>query len=60
MDYQDGNALAGPLSEIFTLDVTAAQGTCAACGLRARWPGCTSTAPAPAWWPAVPGARRSC
>ncbi|WP_061299529.1 DUF6510 family protein [Herbidospora cretacea] len=34
MDYQDGNALAGPLSEIFTLDVTVAQGTCAGCGLR--------------------------
>ncbi|WP_174551881.1 DUF6510 family protein [Herbidospora mongoliensis] len=34
MDYQDGNALAGPLSEIFSLDVTVAQGKCAACGLR--------------------------
>ncbi|WP_459802511.1 DUF6510 family protein [Herbidospora sp. RD11066] len=34
MDYQDGNALAGPLSEIFTLDVTVAQGTCASCGRR--------------------------
>ncbi|WP_062346342.1 DUF6510 family protein [Herbidospora yilanensis] len=34
LDYQDGNALAGPLSEIFTFDVTVAQGTCAGCGRR--------------------------
>ncbi|WP_248965129.1 DUF6510 family protein [Sphaerisporangium perillae] len=32
-DYQDGNALAGPLSEIFAVDVTAAGGRCASCGL---------------------------
>lgn len=30
-DYQDGNALAGPLAEIFAVDVTAALGTCAGC-----------------------------
>jgi hypothetical protein len=30
--YQDGNALAGPLSEVFAVDVTAAQSTCAGCG----------------------------
>jgi hypothetical protein len=30
--YQDGNALAGPLSEIFAVDVTAAVGRCAGCG----------------------------
>ena len=32
MDYMDGNALAGALREIFTMDVTAAQGRCAGCG----------------------------
>jgi hypothetical protein len=30
--YQDGNALAGPLSEIFAVDVTAAVGRCSGCG----------------------------
>ncbi|MET9343695.1 MULTISPECIES: DUF6510 family protein [unclassified Nonomuraea] len=32
--HLDGNALAGPLGEIFAVDVTAAVGRCAACGLR--------------------------
>jgi hypothetical protein len=31
--YLDGNTLAGPLSEIFAIDVTAAAGRCAHCGL---------------------------
>ncbi|GAA4599513.1 DUF6510 family protein [Planotetraspora phitsanulokensis] len=31
--YQDGNALAGPLREIFAVDVTAAGGQCVHCGL---------------------------
>ncbi len=30
--YEDGNALAGPLREIFAVDVTAATGTCVGCG----------------------------
>ena len=30
--YEDGNALAGPLSEIFAVDVTAAVGHCTNCG----------------------------
>jgi hypothetical protein len=30
--YQDGNTLAGPLAEIFTMDVTGAVGRCAHCG----------------------------
>lgn len=30
--YVDGNALAGPLSELFTADLTAATGRCAHCG----------------------------
>ncbi|MEO3860149.1 DUF6510 family protein [Acrocarpospora sp. B8E8] len=32
IDYLDGNALAGPLGELFAVDVTAAIGTCAGCG----------------------------
>jgi hypothetical protein len=31
--YEDGNALAGPLAEIFAMDVTTAIGRCAGCGL---------------------------
>jgi hypothetical protein len=30
--FQDGNVLAGPLREIFAVDLTAATGRCAACG----------------------------
>jgi Family of unknown function (DUF6510) len=30
--HVDGNALAGPLSEIFRADMTMATGTCASCG----------------------------
>lgn len=30
--YEDGNALAGPLREVFAVDMTAAIGKCAACG----------------------------
>lgn len=33
MEYTDGNALAGPLAEIFAVDVTAAVGRCVGCGL---------------------------
>jgi DNA-directed RNA polymerase subunit RPC12/RpoP len=31
-DHLDGNALAGPLSELFAVDVTAAVGRCVNCG----------------------------
>ena len=31
-DFLDGNALAGPLSEVFAIDITAALGTCGNCG----------------------------
>jgi hypothetical protein len=31
-EFTDGNALAGPLRELFTVDITAADGRCAACG----------------------------
>jgi hypothetical protein len=30
--YQDGNALAGPLAELFAVDLTAATAQCTACG----------------------------
>ena len=33
--YLDGNVLAGPLSEVFAVDLTSAMGQCAACGARA-------------------------
>ena len=29
----DGNAMAGSLAEVFSVDMTSAQGTCAGCGL---------------------------
>jgi hypothetical protein len=32
-DYEDGNTLAGPLSEIFTVDLTGAVVRCVGCGL---------------------------
>ena len=32
LDYLDGNAAAGILSEIFAVDVTSASGRCAHCG----------------------------
>ncbi len=35
-DHTDGNALAGPLGELFAVDVTAATATCAACGRQGR------------------------
>ena len=31
-EYLDGNALAGPLSELFAVDVTTATGRCVKCG----------------------------
>jgi Zn finger protein HypA/HybF involved in hydrogenase expression len=30
--YTDGNALAGPLAEIFAVDITTVRGRCAGCG----------------------------
>jgi len=36
-DYIDGNAAAGELSNIFTMDVTAAEGQCAHCGAIKRF-----------------------
>jgi hypothetical protein len=36
-DYLDGNAAAGELSNIFSMDVTAAKGQCAHCGATKRF-----------------------
>ncbi len=36
-DYLDGNAAAGELSKIFAVDVTAAEGQCAHCGVIKRF-----------------------
>ncbi len=36
-DYLDGNAAAGALSTIFTMDVTTAEGQCAQCGTIKRF-----------------------
>lgn len=36
-DYLDGNAAAGELSKIFAVDVTAAEGQCAHCGIAKRF-----------------------
>ena len=36
-EYLDGNAAAGELSNIFTMDVTAAEGQCAHCGAIKRF-----------------------
>ena len=36
-DYIDGNAAAGELSNIFAMDVTAAEGQCAHCGTKKRF-----------------------
>jgi Family of unknown function (DUF6510) len=37
MNYLDGNAAAGELSRIFTMDVTTAEGQCAHCGATKRF-----------------------
>jgi hypothetical protein len=37
MNYLDGNAAAGELSRIFTMDITTAEGQCANCGTRRRF-----------------------
>ena len=37
IDYLDGNAAAGELSKVFTVDVTAAEGQCVHCGAKRRF-----------------------
>ena len=36
MTHQDGNAMGGPLAELFAFDLTAALTTCVGCGRRSR------------------------
>ena len=36
-DYLDGNSAAGELSRMFAIDVTAAEGQCASCGVTRRF-----------------------
>ncbi|MDJ0323241.1 DUF6510 family protein [Cryobacterium sp. PH31-AA6] len=52
-DYLDGNAAAGPLSELFALDVTVARGQCEHCGAVAVLAGAR-------WYPNSHGVILSC
>ena len=54
MSHVDGNALAGPLSDVFAFDVTSAVGRCRGCGatgmiaevmVYAAWPGYIARCP---------------
>lgn len=36
LDYEDGNALGGALTEVFAVDITAARATCRSCGRTGR------------------------
>ncbi|GAA0380284.1 hypothetical protein Acor_01820 [Acrocarpospora corrugata] len=47
IDYLDGNALAGPLGELFAVDLTVAVGTCAGCGNSGPVAGLRVYGPAP-------------
>ncbi|GII29290.1 DUF6510 family protein [Planotetraspora mira] len=53
--YQDGNALAGPLREIFAVDVTAAAGQCVHCGLAGPVASLRVYGPAPGMVARCPG-----
>jgi hypothetical protein len=53
--YLDGNELAGPLSEIFAADVTAAEGHCVHCGRRGPVAELRVYAQAPGWVARCPG-----
>ena len=54
-NYVDGNELAGPLSEIFATDVTAAEGRCANCGRRGPVAELRVYGQAPGWVARCPG-----
>ena len=54
----DGNALAGPLSEVFAVEVTTAVGRCRGCGTSSQLATLGSTASSQAWSAAVRAARR--
>ena len=53
----DGNTLAGPLSEVFAVELTTAVGRCRSCGTSSQVATSGSTAPTPGWLGAVRIAR---
>jgi hypothetical protein len=53
--YEDGNALAGPLREIFAVELTAATARCANCGLTGALATLRVYARAPGWVARCPG-----
>jgi hypothetical protein len=53
--YTDGNSLAGPLREVFAVDVTAATGRCAGCGLASPVAALRVYGPAPGLVARCPG-----
>jgi len=53
--HLDGNALAGPLREIFAVDVTTATSRCAACGLAGALASLQVYGPAPGLVARCPG-----
>ncbi len=49
MEFEDGNALAGPLAEVFAPDMTSAEGRCAGCGTAGPVAGLRVYRHAPGW-----------
>jgi Family of unknown function (DUF6510) len=58
--WTDGNGLAGPLQEVFRVNVTTAVGRCMGCGRTGPMAEVRVFDHAPAWSPAVLPATRSC
>lgn len=54
MEY-DGNTLAGPLAEVFALEVTTAVATCGGCGQESALAQLTVYGPGPGWVARCPG-----
>jgi hypothetical protein len=58
--WSDGNALAGPLHDVFCVEVTTAIGAARTVAAPGRWLRCGCSTTPPAWLPAVRSATRSC
>jgi hypothetical protein len=58
--WSDGNALAGPVGDLFRVDVTTAVGRCTACQHTAPMAEARVFDHAPAWSPAARPVTRSC
>jgi uncharacterized protein DUF6510 len=56
----DGNILAGPLAEVFDMEVTSAIARCAGCGRSTLWPSSPSTDQIQGWWLAARDAVTPC